>query len=129
MIDLIQAAREAREAAYAPYSGYKVGAAVRDGSGMVSSGCNVENASYPLGCCAERNAIAQMVRAGGRNVLEIAVVTRDGATPCGGCLQVLLEFSPDPGQVWVHTVPDDGEVITYTLAELIPHGFRSSPAE
>lgn len=128
MTDLLQSAREARETAYAPYSNYKVGAAVRDESGRVSSGCNVENVSYPVGSCAERNAIAQMVREGGRNILEIAVVTRDGATPCGGCLQVLLEFSPDPDQVWVHTVPDSGDVITYTLAELIPHGFRSSLA-
>ncbi|HWA83106.1 MAG TPA: cytidine deaminase [Fimbriimonadaceae bacterium] len=128
MPDVIDAAREARENAYAPYSGYRVGAAVLDTQGRVWSGCNVENVSYPLGMCAERNAVFAMIRGGGSNISQIAVVTRDGATPCGGCLQVLLEFALDPTQVNVHTVPESGAAATYTLAELIPHGFRSSLA-
>ena len=91
--DLIGRAKEARSNAYAPYSVYSVGAAVQSVDGQVFKGCNVENASYGLTICAERNAIAAMVCAGGRKVSAVAVVTKDGARPCGACLQVFA-FRP-----------------------------------
>jgi len=126
MSDLIEAARRARENAYAPYSDYKVGAAVRGIDGRIWSGCNVENISYPLGVCAERNAVAEMVRDGCREIAEVAVVTKDGGAPCGGCRQVLLEFTEHPEGVEVHTVDESGVEKTYTLFELIPHAFSSA---
>ncbi|MFI5387864.1 MAG: cytidine deaminase [Fimbriimonadales bacterium] len=126
MSDLIRAAQEAREYAYAPYSRYKVGAAVRTSDGRIWTGCNVENVSYPLSVCAERNAVASMVRNGCTRIEEVAIVTKDGETPCGGCLQVLLEFCPDPSKTTIHVVGENGEEQTYSLAELLPFGFGAS---
>jgi cytidine deaminase len=124
MSELLDAATEARERAYAPYSNYPVGAAIRASSGRVYRGCNVENLSYPLSVCAERNAVAEMVLHGDSEIREVMVRTRDGGTPCGGCLQVLLEFAPEPDQVRVRCQGDDGAMTTFALSELIPHGFR-----
>jgi cytidine deaminase len=126
MSDLVDAAREARKHAYAPYSDYPVGAAIRDADGRTWTGCNVENVSYPLSVCAERNAVARMVCEGGRDIAEVAVVTRDGGAPCGGCLQVLMEFAKEPSKVLVHALAETGEKSSYTLAELMPHAFRSA---
>lgn len=123
---LLDAARQAREEAYAPYSGYLVGAAVLDGSGRVWTGANVENVSYPAGLCAERVAIAKMASAGAREVAILAVVTADGGPPCGICLQVLSEFSPEPTDVRVLTQDDARRTQEYSLAELLPHRFSSS---
>jgi cytidine deaminase len=94
---LVRAARDAREQAYAPYSGYKVGAAVRCKDGRVFSGANVESASYGLTCCAERVAIFKAVSEGCRRFDAVAVVTGGAkpAAPCGACRQVIVEFSPD----------------------------------
>jgi cytidine deaminase len=126
MIDsLINAARKAQKNAYVPYSGYPVGAAILDSTGNLWSGCNVENVSYGLSVCAERTAICKMVSEGVREIQSIAVVTRDGGTPCGMCLQTLLEFAVDPKSVEVITVSDSGEVKGYSLSDLIPHGFSS----
>lgn len=121
---LIQAARVARQNAYAPYSGYAVGAAVRTDDGRVFAGCNVENASYGLSVCAERVAAFNAVLAGAPRIVAVAVCTPDGGTPCGACRQTLLEFAADPETCIVWVVKPDEIVQRYTLAELIPHGFR-----
>jgi len=94
---LFQTAKEFRERAYAPYSKFLVGAAVKGESGEIYGGCNVENASYGLTICAERNAIFKAVAAGERKILEIAVITdsKDTSVPCGACAQVLLEFGEE----------------------------------
>ena len=121
---LVEAARAVREQAYAPYSGFAVGAALL-AEGRVFTGVNVENASYPISVCAERNAVAAMMAAGGRRVDAVAVVT-DGATPtppCGGCRQCLWEFGP--GAV-VLAVTLKGERARWPLAELLPHAFGPS---
>jgi cytidine deaminase len=122
---LVEKAREVRANAYAPYSVYHVGASVLGIDGGIYVGCNVENVSYGLTVCAERNALSAMVAAGCREVVAIAVATSDGGTPCGACRQALKEFAPEPAKVQVICVGDGGEV-EYSLAELIPSGFDSS---
>lgn len=92
---LIELANEARRRAYAPYSHYHVGAALRTKSGRIFTGCNVENAAYPTSMCAERVAVFKAVSEGEREFEVIAVVTSNGGTPCGGCRQVLAEFGLD----------------------------------
>jgi cytidine deaminase len=123
---LIQAARGARRAAYAPYSGYKVGAAILDSSGRVWTGANVENVSSGATLCAERVALGKMVSAGARSVEMVAVATADGGTPCGICRQSLLEFASDPSEVQVLLADESRQIGSFSLAELIPYGF--SPA-
>ncbi len=120
---LIAAARAARERAHAPYSHFAVGAAVVDENGRIHAGCNVENAAYPQGWCAETSALAAMVSAGGRRVLAVAVcgVAADPVTPCGGCRQRLREFAADDCPVWV--VDEDSVRASFTLGQLLPHSF------
>ena len=125
MDELIAAAAKARGLAYAPYSNYAGGAAVRSADGRVWTGANMENVSYGLSLCAERAAIAKMVNAGATDLVAIAVFTRDGGTPCGMCLQTMLEFAPDPSNVKVICVAENGEKQEFFLEELIPHGFRA----
>ncbi|HWO69426.1 MAG TPA: cytidine deaminase [Actinomycetota bacterium] len=119
--ELVQAARAVRERAYAPYSLFAVGAAVLAG-GRVFVGVNVENASYPLSVCAERNAVAAAVAAGERRVDAVAVVggEREPVPPCGGCRQVLAEFGPDAVVV---SESVSGERRTWRLRDLLPHAF------
>lgn len=122
--DLIDAALAARRKAYAPYSNFPVGAAVRDEYGNVHAGCNVENASYPQGWCAEPSAISAMIVGGGRRITEVAVVGGgDGlVTPCGGCRQKIREFAA--GDVQIHVCGENGAVKhTFTLDELLPAAF------
>jgi cytidine deaminase len=124
---LAQAARAARAHAYAPYSGYAVGAAVLTDDGRMFAGCNVENASYGLSLCAERVAVFRAIAAGARRLVAAAVCTPDGGTPCGACRQVLLEFADAPESFAVWVVSPDRVIARYTLADLIPHGFRLAP--
>jgi cytidine deaminase len=122
--DLIAAAMAARAKAYAPYSNFPVGAALRDEHGRVHAGCNVENAAYPQGWCAEASAIAAMILAGGRRIAEAAVVGGgDGlCTPCGGCRQKLREFADD--ELIVHICGENAVVRqSFRLGELLPASF------
>jgi cytidine deaminase len=118
---LVELARAARERAYAPYSRFKVGAAVLTDAG-VFTGVNVENASYPLSVCAERNAIATAVGAGARRLLAVAVIadTPEPVSPCGGCRQVIREFGAD---VKVHLASTRGPTRATSIAELLPGAF------
>lgn len=110
--------------AYAPYSVYHVGAALLANDGQIYAGCNVENISYGLTICAERAALAAMVAGGGVSWSELVVATEDGGAPCGMCLQSLLEFCDDPSKARILCV-GSGVERSYTLAELLPHGFSS----
>jgi len=121
--DLLAAARAAQARAYAPYSRFRVGAAVRGGSGAIYAGCNVENAAYPIGTCAEASAIAAMVAAGEMRILEVLVVG-DGeslVTPCGACRQRIREFAAEDAPI--HAAGPEGVRRSFTLAELLPHAF------
>jgi cytidine deaminase len=118
--ELIRQAAAARERAYAPYSDYAVGAALLADSGRVYVGCNVENAVYPLVMCAERVAVFKAVCAGERHFEAIAVVTKNGGSPCGSCRQVLREFGED---TLVLIADADGNFRETTIAELLPDSF------
>ena len=120
---MFEAASAARANAYAPYSGYPVGAAVLTDGGMVFSGCNVENAAYPNGLCAESAAIAAMVIAGGRRITDVLVLGGAGRsiTPCGACRQRLYEFSSANARV--HLADASGPVEEVLLSDLLPRAF------
>jgi cytidine deaminase len=126
---LMRAARAARERAYAPYSGFRVGAALLDDTGGVHMGCNVENAAYPQSQCAEASAIGVMVAAGARRIVAVAVAGEGASpvTPCGGCRQRLREFAADSTPVLV-TDPS-GLRLRTTLGELLPHAFGPAHLE
>jgi cytidine deaminase len=116
--------------AYAPYSNYKVGAAVQMGDGRIVGGCNVENASYGLCNCAERTAVFRAIAEGVPPVVTaVAVATEDGGSPCGACRQVLAEFAPTDGSpVPVLLLDRDGNVVRETtLQELLPLAFNLKP--
>jgi cytidine deaminase len=118
--ELIQLAQAAREKAYAPYSKYRVGAALLTASGQVFAGCNVENAVYPLTTCAERAAVVKAVSEGQREFAAIAIATRNGSSPCGACRQVLREFAP---RLRVLLVDDAHHVQEFALEQLLPESF------
>lgn len=122
MDELIAAARRAVEQAYAPYSGFRVGAAVRAGSGRIYAGCNVENASYGLTLCAERNAVFQAVAAGERRIeaLTVYTPTPSPTAPCGACRQVIAEFGPEAR---IRCTCDGPDFIEATLESLLPARF------
>ena len=124
-VDLLAAARAAWRHAYAPYSGFSVGAALRDGDGCIHAGANVENASYGLGRCAEQSAVQAMASAGGRRLLEIVIVTvaDPAASPCGACRQVLHEFGADATVYLVN----ERHAWRTSVASLLPDGFQLGP--
>ncbi len=120
--ELLAVAIQARQRAFAPYSGYLVGAAVRGASGTVYSGCNVEVSSFSLTCCAERVAVFKAISEGEPHITGAAVVTADEVpgTPCGACRQVLHEFGPGITMIMGNT---NGAVRQMPIAELLPHAF------
>lgn len=123
--ELVDLAKDARKNAYAPYSKYKVGAAVATKSGKTFVGCNVENASYGATICAERGAVMAMVAAGETEIAAVAVVTEDGGSPCGMCRQVLSEFTKDAPIALVSLHDKDGEVgQVLGLDKLLPLQFE-----
>jgi len=125
-MSLFQDALTVRENAHAPYSKFKVGAAIRSANGMVFVGCNVENSAYPEGTCAEAGAIAAMIAAGENKIEEVCVVAESPVpiAPCGGCRQKIAEFSgPD---VLVILADLNGETKRITIGELLPHAFSNS---
>jgi len=119
--ELISRALAARERAYAPYSHYHVGAAVLTETGAMVSGCNIENAVYPLGLCAERVAIFKAISEGAQQILAVAVATRNGGSPCGACRQVMREFAESDLPVLI--VDEQGETRETTLGHLLPESF------
>ncbi len=120
---LFETAKAAREAAYAPYSNFKVGAAIRAEDGTVFAGCNVENAAFPEGVCAEAGAISAMVLAGGARIAEVMVIA-DAAlcTPCGGCRQKLKEFAGNGMRIHVANLEEVKQ--SFSMEELLPAGFE-----
>jgi cytidine deaminase len=121
--ELFDAARKAQGQAYAPYSRFRVGAAIRGASGRIHAGCNVENAAYPVGTCAEAGALAAMLLAGDRAIAEILVFAEgpELCTPCGACRQRLREFGA--ATMAIHVAGPEGVRARFTLAELLPHAF------
>ncbi len=123
MKDLLEAARRVRARAYAPYSGFAVGAALRTAGGAIHVGCNVENAAFPEGLCAEAAAVAAMVAAGEREIVEILILGgEEPCAPCGGCRQKIAEFAGP--ETRVHMAGTEGTVDSLPLAELLPRAFR-----
>ncbi|MEZ5336641.1 MAG: cytidine deaminase [bacterium] len=125
--DLLAAARSARSQAYAPYSGFAVGAAVMTAAGDIHSGCNVENLSFGLTVCAERNAIASAVaaglRPGGLQALVVVAGTPEPVSPCGACRQVLMEFAAADCRVLGADL--QGRTRCWSMPELLPDGFQA----
>lgn len=123
---LLQAATAVRERAYAPYSRFKVGAALRSTTGAVHVGCNVENVAYPEGTCAEAGAIAAMIAAGDTRIAEVCVIadSPDPVPPCGGCRQKIAEFAAEDVKVTLCTT--DGKQKEMTVAELLPGVFTAA---
>lgn len=122
-MSLLAAATKTRENAYAPYSRFKVGAAIRAASGAIYTGCNVENVAYPEGTCAEAGAIAAMIAAGDTEIAEVLVIADSPSPvpPCGGCRQKIAEFAgPD---VTVTLCTTDGKSNPVTVADLLPGSF------
>jgi cytidine deaminase len=123
--EIIKAATETREKAYAPYSRFKVGAALLTEDGKIYTGCNIENASYSHTICAERVAVFKAVCAGAKSFQAIAIVTEldDPASPCGACRQVLAEFSEDMKIIMANT---EGKIIISNIKELLPMAFNKN---
>lgn len=123
---LIDTAKKVRANAHAPYSGYHVGAALIDETGAVHTGCNVENAAFPEGTCAEANAIGSMVAAGGKRIAAIAAIGGateiEACTPCGGCRQRIQEFADEDTQIIL--IGAGNSIDRYTINELLPAGFQ-----
>jgi len=122
-MSLLEKARRVRKNAYAPYSGFQVGAALRTDQGQIFVGCNVENVAYPQGTCAEAGAIAAMIAAGATRIAEVVVIADSAqpVTPCGGCRQKLAEFCTPDTPITMATLA--GDTITRSLSDLLPGAF------
>ena len=123
---LKETAQAAKQHAHAPYSGFHVGAAVLTTGDSIFAGCNVENAAYPLGQCAEATAIGAMIAGGARQIKAIVIASPNDSFcfPCGGCRQKIADFAGDDTPVIL--VTDNGKTETYTVGDLLPHAFRFS---
>lgn len=123
--NLIEEARKIREYAYVPYSKFKVGAAVKTKAGKIYTGCNIENAAYPVTCCAERVAIFKAIAAGERDFSDMAVVadTERPVPPCGSCRQAMSEFFEEDMPIYLTNL--HGNIKTTTMKELLPFSFQS----
>jgi cytidine deaminase len=120
--ELLDRAREAMGHAYAPYSDFPVGAAIRSANGLIFTGCNVENAAFPVGTCAEAGAISSMIVAGEKRITDLVVIGSGGVvTPCGACRQRIYEFSD--GKTRIHCAGADGIQRTYPIRDLLPDAF------
>jgi cytidine deaminase len=120
-LDLLKSAKDAKEKSYSPYSKYKVGSAIVTKEGKIYKGTNIENASYGLTICAERSCIFAAISSGEKNLKAIAIVTKDGGSPCACCRQVLNEFNPDIEVIIANE--NFTKVKEYTLKELLPDAF------
>ena len=122
--EILQTAERCRLNAYAPYSKFKVGAAVLTAGGKIFGGCNVENASYPCGTCAEAGAIAAMIAGGETEIAEILIIAdTESILPCGNCLQKIAEFGTE--KTVIHSADIKGNIKSYTLKQLLPHNFKA----
>lgn len=125
-IKLIEEAKKVRDRAYAPFSGFFVGAALLDENDQLHVGCNVENSSFPEGSCAEANAIGAMVAKGGKKIVTIAVVggkdELEDCAPCGGCRQRIREFSSDDTRIIA--MSGSGDFVEYSVDQLLPKSFQ-----
>ncbi len=123
---LFEAAKKAHSKSYSPYSHFKVGAAILDENNQIHMGCNVENAAYPIGCCAEQSAVAQMIVAGGHQIKEILVLGKKGQAcpPCGACRQIIFEHGSS--DTLVHLEVSMGQFTTKKISDLLPDAFDHS---
>ena len=122
--ELFNLASRCREKAYAPYSDFKVGAAIRTTNGKIFGGCNVENISYPCGTCAEAGAVSAMVAGGETSIAEILIIAdTQNILPCGNCLQKIAEFADNNTKVYSADL--SGNIRSYTLEQLLPHVFNA----
>jgi len=121
---LFAAAKEVRKKAHVPYSGFHVGAAILADDGVIYAGCNVENAAYPVGSCAEASAISAMIGGGGKRIKQILIIGSgsEPVTPCGGCRQRIREFA-DPDIMIISFGIDGQKPLRQTLDQLLPHSF------
>ena len=120
---LVAASSSAYQRAYAPYSNFRVGAALLDENNTLHSGCNVENSAYPIGCCAEQAAVAAMILSGGRFIKDIVIQAdkNNPCPPCGACRQVIAEHSN--AQTRIHLINSDHSLSSYRIEELLPQAF------
>lgn len=123
MNKLIKSAHEVRNNAHAPYSKYKVGAAVLTDDNIIITGCNVESSSYGLTCCAERSALYSAIAQGHKIIKELAVATENGGAPCGACRQVIWDLC---GDIPIYITDNHGNVEKTTSRELLPNAFNSN---
>ncbi len=122
---LVELAIQARKNAYAPYSKFTVGAALQTNSGSIYTGCNVENVSYGATICAERTAICKMISEGENTISAICIASETGCTPCGMCLQVILEFASQNEDISIVLVDKDSTIRRTSMKELLPHPFHT----